>query len=87
MENIQIHLMLLFIKGERVCQSFHLDSNTSHVIVYHCRILQQRKQRVIQIHLMLLFIAGFPQTVYRAEHIQIHLMLLFIRMENIKSTV
>ena len=55
-----------------------LNSNTSHVIVYHTGVFCKNLRLRIQIHLMLLFIILSGATWRGMSDIQIHLMLLFI---------
>ena len=53
---IQIHLMFLFIGKSYWMQNVSLDSNTSHVLIYHRPLLKSNFSNLIQIHLMFLFI-------------------------------
>ena len=56
----------------------HMDSNTSHVLIYPTPLNRKVLMFLIQIHLMFLFIRNHSISKSKGAIIQIHLMFLFI---------
>ena len=80
---IQIHLMFLFILITAVTNGLSVDSNTSHVLIYHSVNRFYFWYCIIQIHLMFLFIDNWLSNFIIIFKIQIHLMFLFIVSTNL----